>query len=164
MGKSKLISKSAALLEQKGFEQSTSVSDEIDHKGTIHTVFKKQHTPHRYHARAKAYVYNGLASFGSDMVEKALEHQEVFNGEVWLLIYFDDIESFFVFDPKWVEDEGTRSVNNSKRSEAREWIDVPLDDGVTLDHFREGERPREGDYDPHADTIDAALWMYGDDE
>lgn len=133
----KLITKSAAKLKQRGYKQSASNADKRDRgTGINYTRFKRG--GETFLVRAKAYVYEDLASFGEDQVNDALRR------DAWLVIYFDDSESFHIFHPRHVEREGVTSVNRSKRSTERVWLDIPMDDGIPLDEFEAGERPPVG--------------------
>lgn len=136
----KLITKSAAILDERGFTQVTSAHDRQKAGGGItHTDFVHPGVSERFFVRAKKQVYEGLAPFGRGMVEHALEK------DVWLVCYFDDREEFYVFDPKYVGEFGESVENYSKYdTEDREWLEVSLGAGVTLESFVNGERVPDG--------------------
>lgn len=135
----KLITKSASMLDSVGFTQTTSAHDQQKAGGGItHTVFQHDETGERFYVRAKQEVYKGLAPFGRGMVEQAHEN------DVQLVIYFDDREAFYVFDPEYVLDEGTLEENYSKFDrEDREWLEVSLEAGAPLIAYVRGEATPE---------------------
>lgn len=135
MTEPKLITKSAAILDERGFTQVTSANDRQKAGGGItHTDFVHPETGNRFFVRAKTEVYEGIAAFGRGMVEHALEK------DVWLVIYYDDRETFYVFDPAYVGECGEREQNHSKYdADDREWLEVSLDAGVELEAFIAGD-------------------------
>lgn len=130
----KLITKSAALLEDRGFTQSTSAHDRQREGGGItHTVFDHDETGKRFYVRAKQDVYKNLAPFGKGMVEHAVEDN------VMLCIYFDDRGQFFVFDPHYVAKHGVEETNHSKfDDEPRTWLELTLEHGCRLSAYVDG--------------------------
>lgn len=130
-----LITKSADRLKKRGYKQRTSAHDRSQRRGVTHTVFKRDGEV--FLVRAKEYVYEGLASFGTGHVDHGLETG------AWLVSYFDDCRQFYVFDPYYVRAEADRTEGPSKRSGSRDWYELPLVEGVTLGAFENGDRPAE---------------------
>ena len=162
---STLIDKSARLLEERGYKQITSVSDRQERgKGITYTKFKTDDAEsleeHTFFVRCKEYVYEGLAPFGKEHVKDAKRN------DAWLVIYFDDGEGFHVFDPAQVHRDGEETTGRSKRSDARKWIEVTLDDGVALDEFEAGQRPTSSRLSGSGSTTETkrtSLFDYGGD-
>lgn len=153
-----LLEKGIAQLKQRGFSVEQRVQDKLEGKGTAYV--KLTHDEKAYYLRAKEYVYQGKAPFGVEMVDDAQ------SDEALLIIYYDDNEKCFVFDPGYVQNYGSQSVGQSKHSEKRPWVEVELSDGAYIDHWLEGdvtpstsrreskERERQQNAD---DTINASL-------
>lgn len=134
----KLITKSAKLLEQREYTQLTSAQDRQRKSGGItHTIFAHDGTGEQFLVRAKDRVYKGLAPFGTGMVEHGCSER------CKLVIYFDDRETFYVFDPFHVRENGEVAENYSKRPDIREWLEVPLSDGCTLSDYADGRKRPE---------------------
>lgn len=129
----KLLTKSDKILKGKGFQQLGSadenqhglfLQEDLSNKNIIYTIHKKD--GEIYFVRAKKYVYRGLAPFGAGHVDSAIEH------DANLMIYFDDREAHYIFDPEFVKEKGRTVYNKSKRSDRRKWLEVQLDDGRKL--------------------------------
>jgi len=125
----KLLTKSANILLGNGFEQVASAVDRTgETDGITHTVFRKD--GHEFHVRAKEYTYKGRASFGVEQIDHALKER------AWLVFYSDTDETFTVFDPEYVDEEGTENVGLSKVSETRRWVELPIDSRSPIQHQR----------------------------
>lgn len=154
-----LLEKGIAQLEARGFTVKERIHDKIDGKGT--TYIKLTHGEKTYYLRAKEYVYQGKAPFGIEMVDDAL------SDEALLVIYYDDNEKCFVFDPGYVQNHGDKTVGQSKHSEKRPWVEVELSDGAFIDHWLDGDvtpsTSRRGEDDRDRDPgneINASLDRY----
>lgn len=154
-----MITTAAEILKDKGFTQISLVADTVD-TGTGITYNEFERNGKTYYIRAKEYVYEGKAPFGAEMVTDALADSAL------LIIYFDDLEQCFVFDPGYVENYGKRNTGRSKRSDERTWVEVELDTGAVLDHYLAGDvkpttsRPRTNRKARAENTVDASLDFY----
>lgn len=83
---------------------------------------------------AKEYAYKGLASFMEQIVKKAA------SSSATLVFYEDKNETFTVFDADYYSKHGALSQGKSKTRDTR-WLELPLDDGVTLDEYQNGQSP-----------------------
>ena len=130
-----LIDVSARNLDHLGFTQIASKSDDVDTgSGITYTIWKKD--GEKFLVRAKEYVYKEQAPFGTEHVRDALKR------DAWLMIYFDDRQKHYVFDPSTVWNVGDRTGGRSKRSNNRSWIEVPVTEGTLLEDFMRGDSPR----------------------
>ena len=124
----KLITKSAQLLTNRGFIQ----LDSIRVKEGIHsTVFKRGEEV--YLVASKKYAFKNLASFQTSQVGLALR-----NG-VTLIFYEDKDETFTAFDPRVVNENAKQSQGQSKRAD-RTWQEIDLSYGVPLRDWLNGKR------------------------
>lgn len=99
---------------------------------------------------AKEYAHKGRASFMLELVEMA----ESANAK--LLFYDDNTGDFTVFDPAHYQQNGTRSVGDSKRGDDVVWIERPLADGVSLENYLFNDRqPRR----MSEDNTELAKWQ-----
>lgn len=152
-----LLPKGLGRLQGRGFEATERVQDKLEGKGT--TYIKLEYDEKPFYLRAKEYVYEGKAPFGVEMVDDAL------SDSAYLVIYYDDLESCFVFDPGFVKNYGEETIGESKHSEKRPYLEVELDEGAHIDHWIEGDvtpaTSRSGSKETPADnTIDASLDHY----
>lgn len=131
----KLLTKSAELLEQCGMSQVSSAVDKTRQRNNItHTMF--QYQGELFYVRAKEYLYKGRAPFGVGHIDHAIADGAM------LVIYVDEDQSFYVFDPDYVQQNGEVTNGQSKMSDDREWKEVPIEAGVDiLDYINEGENP-----------------------
>ena len=134
----KLITKSAALLEDRGFSQLTSAQDRQRKSGGItHIVAEHDDSGEVFLVRAKESCYQRLAPFGKGMVDHAQSE------DAMLVIYFDDI-GFNVADPEYVDTHGEEVKGQSKweSDENRVYLEIGLDDTVGLaDYIHGSARP-----------------------
>lgn len=129
----KLLTRSAEMLVERGYRQVGSTHDRTDESNDItHTVFRRDGHDDTFLVRAKEYVYEGMAPFGVDLIEHALE----IGGTP--VIYFDDREEFYVADADYVADSGSEVTGMSRRSDSRRYLEVPLDACVRLYDYVEG--------------------------
>lgn len=129
----KLLTASARLLAERGFVQTDSVTDRVEGTPDVtYTAFRWPNSGEEFLVRAKEYIYKGRASFGADQVDHALE------AGAMLVIYDDESASFTAFDPAHVDERGTVVHGQSKLSESREWVEVPMGDGADLFGYIDG--------------------------
>jgi hypothetical protein len=132
----KLLTKSADLLLEQGYEQlETTHQSRCRSSGIRHTVFTRK--GEEFHLGAKEYVYKGLASFGENQVERAVER------DAMLVLYIDRQEKFFVFDAKYVEDEGEVVNGPGDKVDDQRWVNVPIEDGADLTGYIYGAESPE---------------------
>lgn len=140
----KLITKSAALLEDRGFSQVTSAQDRQRKSGGItHTVFEHDDSGERFLVRAKEYCYQNRAPFGKGMVQHAQ------SDDAMLVIYFDDQERFLAFNPGYVARHGSETTGRSKweSDENRVYLEVETKAGADLTQYVIGHyQPRRAEH------------------
>lgn len=81
---------------------------------------------------AKEYAHGGNASFMKALVNKATD------AGANLVFYSDQSESYTVFDATYYEQNGIKSVGDSQKGEDVDWLERPLDDGVSLSDYLGG--------------------------
>jgi hypothetical protein len=131
----KLLTKSAEILEQGGFSQVSSAVDKTRQRNNItHTMFEFQGK--LFYVRAKKYLYKGRAPFGVGHINHAISDGAM------LVIYVDEEQSFYVFDPDYVQQNGEVTNGQSKMSDDREWKEVSIEAGVDIrDYVKRGNDP-----------------------
>lgn len=143
----KLLTEAAEDLQARGYEQLDSHHDEIESgSGINYLVFDRD--GETFYVRAKEYVYQNLAPFGTDMIEDAITE------DATLVIYFGDRTEFYAADPLTVRREGSLTSGQSKRSESREWREIGLEQTVPLYDYVENEAAPAA---PQERTINASL-------
>lgn len=157
MSNSSLLKKGLGQLQGRGFDTVVNITDKLEGKGTAYIKLEYDDKP--FYLRAKEYVYEGKAPFGEEMVEDALADG------AYLVIYFDDLETCFVFDPGFVQNYGEQTVGESKHSDERPYLEVELDEGAQIDDWLEGDvtpaTTRNDDRPERPDnTINASLDHY----
>lgn len=131
MTESKLLTKSAAMLVERGFKQLASISDQ---SGINSTLFEKD--GEKFFVGAKEYAYRGLASFQLRQVEQAVKEDHL------LVFYEDQNETFNVFDPEFVSQKADVSIGKSKREKVT-WKELSLEYSADLaDYLRGNDSPR----------------------
>lgn len=121
------LPKGLGQLQGRGFDAVEHVQDKLEGKGTAY--IELEHDGKSYYLRAKEYVYEGKAPFGTEMVADALADG------AYLVIYYDTLETCFVFDPGFVENYGKEVMGESKHSENRPYLEVELDEGAQIDDW-----------------------------
>lgn len=127
----------------------TQIASNAEQKGINWTVWTKN--GEKFLVRAKEYVYKEKAPFGADHVRDAMKK------DAWLVIYYDDRQQHYLFDPSLVHNTGERMGGRSKRSRNRTWVEVGLTDGVLLSEYLRGKHPRgldETDREPSNTSLD----------
>lgn len=125
-----LLEKAAEILVDRGFTNPQLVSDLIEGRGPTHFII--EHGGDEYSVRSKEYRYKGMASFGIEQVEQAVAH------DLLLVSYIDDDESFRVYHPRAILNEGRRYKRDSGKSVDRTWIETDKLVGAPLSEYIEG--------------------------
>jgi hypothetical protein len=127
----KLLTKSADILLDQGFEQIASMKRT---SGIDATLFKRD--GEKYLVGAKQYAYQNLASFQLQQVEQAVEE------DLMPAFYADESEQFTVFDPDFIMENAEESHGESTRGQV-EWREIPRSHGADLTGYVYGAEEPE---------------------
>ena len=113
-------------LMDRGFDEARPLEDSF---GTI--GYWMHRGDEQFVLVAKNYAYNNLASFMAPVIEWADEEK--------LIFYADDVDSFTVFNQKYVNQNGNASQGESKKRNCS-WIEIDRSYGVDLFDYLNGRK------------------------